>query len=163
MAVKLCSGASQLRGRILSAMGITLIPLEEDAMNRTTIGITAAALLSLSAIAAAHGGRDFDRGYGNHGGNGQAYGRVQPDYRSGYRGDRYDRADRAPGYVMRPWRRGDRLPTAYWSRNDYVTDYPRYRLYAPPRGYGWVRVDNDLLLTALATGLVFDVVYNLGR
>ena len=62
MAVKLCSGASQLCGRILSAMGITVIPLEEDAMKRTIIGITAAALLGLSGIAAAHGGRGLHGG-----------------------------------------------------------------------------------------------------
>jgi Ni/Co efflux regulator RcnB len=33
-------------------------------------------------------------------------------------------------------------------------------LYAPPRGYSWVRVDSDIVLAALATGLVLDVVHN---
>jgi Ni/Co efflux regulator RcnB len=27
-------------------------------------------------------------------------------------------------------------------------------------GYGWVRYDGDLILTALATGLVLDIIYN---
>ncbi len=31
----------------------------------------------------------------------------------------------------------------------------------PPRGCGWVRVNNDVLLNALATGVVLDVVRNL--
>jgi Ni/Co efflux regulator RcnB len=36
-----------------------------------------------------------------------------------------------------------------------------YRLRPPPRGHYWVRVDNDVLLTAIATGLIVDVAYNL--
>ncbi len=125
-------------------------------MNRTVIGIAATALLGLSGIAAAHDGRDFDRGHGNFYSYGQQNGRYD-------RYDRYDRYQRAPRYVVRSWHRGERLPPAYWSRSRWVNDYPRYRLYAPPRGHQWVRIDNDLLLTALATGLVLDVVYNLGR
>jgi Ni/Co efflux regulator RcnB len=136
--------------------GIGVIPIEEKLMNRTVIGLAATALLGLSGIAAAHdGGRDFDRGQGNYYGYG--YGQQNGRY------DRYDRYQRAPRYVVRSWHRGERLPPVYWSRSHWVTDYPRYRLYAPPRGHQWVRVDNDLLLTALATGLVLDVVYNLGR
>jgi Ni/Co efflux regulator RcnB len=147
-------------------------------MNRTLIGLAAAALLGVSGLAAAHDGRDFDRGqdrsynqvrsqsagnYGDHGygrneSRGYDYGRAQ----QGWRDDRGDRYVRPPAYAVRVWRRGDWLPSAYRSRS-YVVDYPRYPLYAPPRGSQWVRVDNDVVLTALATGLVLDVIYNLGR
>jgi Ni/Co efflux regulator RcnB len=65
------------------------------------------------------------------------------------------------GYYYREWRRGERLPAAYFSRPYIVYGYRGYHLYDPPRGYGWVRVGNDVVLTALATGLVLDVVYNL--
>jgi Ni/Co efflux regulator RcnB len=146
--------------------GIVVIPDEESHMKRTIIGFAAAALLGVSGLAAAHDCRDFgrdqDRGYSQGGvrgyGRDYGYGRVQP----GWYGERYERFGRAPGYAVRAWRRGEYLPPAYWSRG-YVVDYPRYRLYAPPRGARWVRVDDDVILTALATGLVLDVVYNLGR
>jgi Ni/Co efflux regulator RcnB len=42
-----------------------------------------------------------------------------------------------------------------------VSGYRSYHLYDPPRGYRWVRVRNDVFLTAVATGIVLDAVYNL--
>jgi Ni/Co efflux regulator RcnB len=42
-----------------------------------------------------------------------------------------------------------------------VYSYRSYHLYNPPRGYHWVRVRNDVFLTAVATGIVLDAVYNL--
>ena len=52
-----------------------------------------------------------------------------------------------------------RAPTTA-ARTSCTTGAP-YRLYAPPYGYHWVRVGNDVLLTALATGVVLDVLYNI--
>jgi len=84
--------------------------------------------------------------------NGRVY--AQTRYRGGY----YD----APrGYDRHSWGRGDRLPVAYYGRPYVVYGYRGYHLYDPPRGCGWVRVNNDVLLTALATGIVLDAVYNL--
>lgn len=90
------------------------------------------------------------------------------DYRSGYIEGRRDQhrynAGRyiAPrGYVVRSWRRGDRLPSAYYSSRYVVNDYRAYHLQAPPRGQHWVRVNNDVLLTAIATGAVVAVVSGL--
>ena len=40
-------------------------------------------------------------------------------------------------------------------------DYRPYRLAPPPYGHHWVRVDNDVLLVALSTGLVVDSIYGL--
>ena len=69
---------------------------------------------------------------------------------------------RAPyGYQYRTWHRGDYLPRAYYGSSYIVYDYAPYRLYAPPYGYHWVRVGNDVVLTALATGVVLDVLYNI--
>src|SRR5882672_537562 len=65
------------------------------------------------------------------------------------------------GYVVHRWYRGDRLPRAYYGRPYVVYGYRSYQLYDPPRGYYWVRVNNDVLLTAIATGLVLDAVYNI--
>ena len=56
------------------------------------------------------------------------------------------------------WRRGERLPPAYRGRNDYVSDYRAHRLRAPPRGYRWVRRDDNYLLVAATTGLIASVI-----
>jgi Ni/Co efflux regulator RcnB len=63
-----------------------------------------------------------------------------------------------PGFSLgfSDWRRGGYLPPYYrgWS----VDDYGRWGLRRPPYGYHWVRVGDDYLLVAIATGLIFDVV-----
>jgi Ni/Co efflux regulator RcnB len=41
-----------------------------------------------------------------------------------------------------------------------ISDYHGCHLRAPPHGAYWVRVNNDVLLTAIATGIVLDVIYN---
>jgi len=66
-----------------------------------------------------------------------------------------------PAYYHRPpppryyghWERGHR----YYGRNTVVYDYGSYRLRPPPRGYHWVRENNDFLLVAVATGIIFDI------
>jgi Ni/Co efflux regulator RcnB len=70
------------------------------------------------------------------------------------------------GYYGRVWHRGERF-VPYGGRVEVLRGYGRghdyrgVRLYVPPRGAQWVRVNNDALLTAIATGLVLDVVYNM--
>ena len=61
------------------------------------------------------------------------------------------------GYQARHWRRGERLPTNYRSRAYYV-DYRAYHLAPPPRGYQYTRVGNDVVLTAIASGLIASVI-----
>jgi len=93
-----------------------------------------------------------------------------PNYWDNRRHDRRDYARfrfqlgfyRAPyGYHYRAWHRGDYLPRSYYSSSYIVYDWRPYRLYAPPYGYHWVRVGNDVLLTSLATGAVLDVIYDI--
>ena len=64
------------------------------------------------------------------------------------------------GYVYRDWRRGQYLPPAYRARGYYV-DYRSYRLPPPPRGYAYYRYGDDVILTAIATGLIASVVFDL--
>jgi Ni/Co efflux regulator RcnB len=61
------------------------------------------------------------------------------------------------GYLVRRWHDGDRLPYAYRERQYYV-DYHLYDLSPPPRGYRWVRVDNDVVLAAITTGVIMSVI-----
>lgn len=55
------------------------------------------------------------------------------------------------------WQAGERLPKSHRGRQYYV-DYRQYNLQAPPPGHQWVRVDNDFVLTVIATGVVVDVL-----
>lgn len=89
-------------------------------------------------------------------------------YRSGYYQGRVDsyRYDRgryiAPrGYYVRSWRHGDYLPRSYCESRYIVNDYRAYHLGAPPYGHHWVRVNDDVVLAAVASGLVVSVVNGL--
>jgi Ni/Co efflux regulator RcnB len=70
----------------------------------------------------------------------------------GYYGGGYDHRPPPPRYYGH-WERGHR----YYGRNVVVYDYGSYRLRQPPRGYHWVRENNDFLLVALATGVILDI------
>lgn len=65
------------------------------------------------------------------------------------------------GYQSRQWRTGQRLPASYAARTYVVNDYSRYGLRAPPRGYQYVRTGNDVVLAAVAGGLISAVVAGL--
>lgn len=68
---------------------------------------------------------------------------------------------RPHGWRAHRWHRGDRLPLDYRTQTYVIPDYATYRLRPPPRGYYWVRVDNNAVLAAVATGVVVDVAVNL--
>ncbi len=70
------------------------------------------------------------------------------------------RYQRPRGYQARTWRRGERLPS-YYRGHGYVMDYRHYGLRAPPYGYQYVRVDNDVYLSAVATGIIASIVFGL--
>lgn len=96
------------------------------------------------------------------------------DHRAHYRSWRHEREHRwtgprfrasayhrPHGFHRHTWRAGERLPYGYRTTRYVVNDYHHYHLYAPPRGHHWVRVDRDMVLTAVATGVVVAVVYDL--
>ncbi|QQQ18964.1 RcnB family protein [Brevundimonas vitis] len=64
-----------------------------------------------------------------------------------------------PRYYGYSWRRGSYLPPAY--HRYAVRDPYFYNLRPAPRGYRWVHVDNDIVLVALATGLIADLVFDI--
>ena len=65
------------------------------------------------------------------------------------------------GYYAHTWHRGERLPIGYYEPRYVIGDYNDCGLRAPPFGYHWVRVNNDAVLAAVATGVVLDVAFNL--
>jgi len=74
---------------------------------------------------------------------------------------RYGYYGRDWGYREHDWRRGERLPVAYYAQPQVLGDYRVYGLREPPYGCRWVRVNNDVVLAAIATGIVLDVAYNI--
>jgi Ni/Co efflux regulator RcnB len=75
----------------------------------------------------------------------------RPRYRVAY-------YERPYGYRTYHWTRGARLPMAYCAPRYIVHDYYSYGLRRPPYGYHWIRVDTDVVLAAVTTGIVLDVV-----
>ena len=65
------------------------------------------------------------------------------------------------GYQTRSWSYGQRMPSYYRSNQYVVNDYGRYGLRAPPRGYQYVRSGNDVVLAAIAGGLITAVIAGL--
>lgn len=64
--------------------------------------------------------------------------------------------------VTRKWTRGQRFDRRY-APNYRVIDYRWYRnhrLYAPPRGYYWVRSGNDAVLVGITSGVIGAVIAN---
>lgn len=71
------------------------------------------------------------------------------------------RYERPHGWYAHRWHRGERLPPGYRAQAYVIPDPVVYRLRPPPPGYYWVRVDNNAVLAAVATGVVLDVAVNL--
>ena len=87
----------------------------------------------------------------------RAYGRWQQSQRR-YNAGRYQ----APrGYQTRQWSYGQRMPSYYRSNQYVVSNYGQYGLRAPPRGYHYVRSGNDVVLAAVAGGLISAVISGL--
>ena len=78
-------------------------------------------------------------------------------YRPRYQATRY-----VPprGYVSRSWHVGHYLPPTYRGGH-YVVDYRHYRLAPPPRGYHYIRVDDHVVLAAIASGLITEVLFDI--
>jgi Ni/Co efflux regulator RcnB len=91
--------------------------------------------------------RDWDRYYGFRHYDGRRY--------------TYGRYVRPSGYYYRAWRYGDYLPRGYYSSRYVVNDYHRYHLRPPPYGYHYVRVDHDVVLAAIASGIVVSAVFGI--
>jgi len=64
--------------------------------------------------------------------------------------------DRKVTVKKKHWVRGERVPS--WQRKQAVRDYNRYGLRRPGHGQQWVRVDNDLLLISIASGLIGGII-----
>jgi Ni/Co efflux regulator RcnB len=57
------------------------------------------------------------------------------------------------------WSKGQRLDRGTRRVVIRERDYRRYHLRRPPHGHQWVRVDNDFILVATATGIISSILY----
>lgn len=63
--------------------------------------------------------------------------------------------------AWRKWNKGQRFDSRYAQNYRDVPNWQQYRgrrLYAPPRGYHWVRSGNDAVLVAITGGLIGAVI-----
>ncbi|MBX3476061.1 MAG: RcnB family protein [Brevundimonas sp.] len=98
--------------------------------------------------------------------NNRDWWRGRSDFRD-YRGARqgywyapgygYHRVE--PRYYGYRWQRGSYLPPAY--RHYYVNDPYYYGLPPAPRGYRYVHAGSDIVLMAVATGLIASVLHDI--
>lgn len=52
------------------------------------------------------------------------------------------------------WSRGQHFDRRYASNYQVIDNYGYYRLNAPPRGYHYVRSGDDIILVAIASGII---------
>jgi Ni/Co efflux regulator RcnB len=106
------------------------------------------ALATTTAVAFAQPPQDRDdHGHDDHGQDDRGHdNRGHDDHRGGDHGHQEN------------WSRGHALPSEYRDRGHYVDDYRSHRLRQPPRGYRWVRTDNNYVLVAITTGIIADIV-----
>lgn len=117
--------------------------------------IAAAALTLLAAPGFAQ-----DNDHHDHNNNNSMMMNHHDDHSNSMMMNRHD--DHAGNSMMmqahHDWHKGDHIGTADWNRGQRVSDYNRYHLRRPPRGYEWRRVDNNYVLAAVAGGLVASVI-----
>jgi Ni/Co efflux regulator RcnB len=133
-------------------------------MKRTVMAAMVASLLA-GSVALADPPQDY-----HHDQHDQHHEDHHADMHHGdmHHGDMHRGAHFNTGHYARPhgwhahsWRRGERLPPAYRASAYVIPDGAVYHLRPPPPGYYWVRVDDNAVLAAVATGVVLDVAVNL--
>ncbi|HEY4316585.1 MAG TPA: RcnB family protein [Herbaspirillum sp.] len=108
------------------------------------------AALALSLLSSGFAFADDHRGgpsYRDHG---------NPHDRNDHRNDHRDYHDERGAGPSHSFRRGDRLPVQYRSRQYVVDDWRGHHLSAPPRGYHWVQTGGDYVLVAVSTGIILN-------
>ena len=119
-------------------------------MKRLLTGALALTLLTGAAAMA----QPYDQRHDDHGGYGQQGNDQRGNDRSREVHQRNDERQ-----AQHRWARGERLPSSYYQDRGHYVDYRAYHLRTPPRGYRWVRTDdNNYALVALTTGLIASII-----
>jgi Ni/Co efflux regulator RcnB len=122
--------------------------------SQTIIAGLLAASFGLSSVAFAQPRHDD-----NNGRNGRQETRNgRNDDHDARGGDRNDGGRHYYNARTPEFRRGGRLPSELRDRGYVVNDWRGHHLSAPPRGYNWVQVGPDYVLTAIATGIIANMI-----
>ena len=107
------------------------------------------------------GHANFDRDHNGRHGNSNVNINVRINERNftAPRHFHYGVYHRPQGWYAHRWTYGERLPSAFFVRDYWVTDYVSFGLDEPPQGYVWVRYGNDALLIDQYTGQIAEVEY----
>ena len=93
--------------------------------------------------------------------DGRQYQQPRYEHRYEYRQPHYVYSQPHYGHAQPRFYRGGYVPREYLRGPYFVSNWNAYPgLYAPPYGYGWVNVDGQYLLVALATGLIANALIN---
>jgi len=123
-------------------------------MKRLLTGALALSLLTGTAAMAQPDRHDDRSGYDQQRNDQRGYDRDRHDDRGGY--DRHRHDERAGNHH---WGRGERMPSSFYRDRSRFVDYRAHHLRAPPRGYRWVRTDdNNYALVAITTGLIASII-----
>ncbi len=124
--------------------------------------VAASLLAGTAAIAQPYDNRNNSQWNDNNRDRDGRYDRDDRNDRNGRwdnnrRGDGWNRG-RWEGKKAHPrWSRGDRF-SQYGHRGWVVNDYRSHRLRKPPRGYHWVRSNDEFLLVAVTSGIIAQIV-----
>ncbi len=117
-----------------------------------------AVVSAILAVSMATAGFAFADDRNDRGRNDQAQRGGHQD--RGRANNNYDRRDERGAGPNHDFRRGQRLPAEYRSRQYVVNDWRGHHLSAPPRGYHWVQTGGDYVLVAIATGVILQLLLN---
>jgi len=111
---------------------------------KTILGLALAASVAIVPVATAAASPELQQRHG-----------VQNDRR-----DTHNNRNTRGQSNWKKWRKGERFNQRN-ARYYRQIDYRKYRgLRAPPRGYRWVRSDNDAVLVAISSGIIASVIAN---
>lgn len=123
-------------------------------MNRVAL-FAAAAAMTLGATAAS--AQPYGHAYGHHNKAEKHQRKLERQHRQAHE---YGFEDEREHHEFHEWQRGQVLPSRYRSQGYVISDWNRYGLQAPPRGYQYYRQGDNVLLTAIASGLISAVIAN---
>ncbi|WP_336966022.1 RcnB family protein [Acinetobacter pittii] len=116
-------------------------------MKKPIVLVLSTLMLGISATAMADSGHRWNNDHGKNYGRYEHRDDRRHDYRNDHRAPVWSNADRGKHYGNYvAFKRGERIPAQYRHSRYYVSDWRAHRLYAPPRGYHWVKTPNQYLL-----------------
>lgn len=126
-------------------------------MKKPIVLVLSTLMLGMSATAMADSNHRWDNYHGKDHNRYEQRHDYRYDHRNDHRAPVWSHSERGNHYGRYvAFKRGDRIPVEYRNSRYYVSDWRAHRLYAPPRGYHWVKtLTNTYWLTRNITFIEF--------